>query len=181
MSAGIAFGLGAVPGMGLRRGRGQGRDEEVGLGCGIRIKPRRASAISSAPGLALASLVVGDIYNQVSQLGIQTNDNRVCVLGRGYQHRDIVASLEGLGVLPAVQDRNLLSPGCAFTVEGAVAESRGDRDTTLQLHNVEPEQAPDYHRLRWVHYSMLLRCLGWRERKRDDHTLSRLPRQLPRA
>ena len=31
---------------------------------------------------------------------------------------------------------------------------------------------PDYDRLRWVHHSMLLRCLGWRKRKRDDHTLS---------
>ena len=31
---------------------------------------------------------------------------------------------------------------------------------------------PDYDRLRRVQYSMLLRCLGWRKRKRDDHTLS---------
>ena len=31
---------------------------------------------------------------------------------------------------------------------------------------------PDYDRLRRVHHSMLLRCLGWRKRKRDDHTLS---------
>ena len=31
---------------------------------------------------------------------------------------------------------------------------------------------PDYDRLRRVHHSMLLRCLGWRERKRDDYTLS---------
>ena len=31
---------------------------------------------------------------------------------------------------------------------------------------------PDYGRLRRVHHSMLLRCLGWRKRKRDDHTLS---------
>ena len=31
---------------------------------------------------------------------------------------------------------------------------------------------PDYDRLRRVHRSMLLRCLRWRKRKRDDHTLS---------
>ena len=31
---------------------------------------------------------------------------------------------------------------------------------------------PDYDRLRRVQHSMLLRCLGWRKRKRDDHTLS---------
>ena len=31
---------------------------------------------------------------------------------------------------------------------------------------------PDYDRLRRVHHSMLLRCLGWWKRKRDDHTLS---------
>ena len=30
----------------------------------------------------------------------------------------------------------------------------------------------DYDRLRRVHHSMLLRCLGWWKRKRDDHTLS---------
>ena len=30
----------------------------------------------------------------------------------------------------------------------------------------------DYERARQVHPSMLLRCLGWRRRKRDDHTLS---------
>ena len=31
---------------------------------------------------------------------------------------------------------------------------------------------PEYDRLRRVHHSMLLRCLGWRKRKIDDHTLS---------
>ena len=31
---------------------------------------------------------------------------------------------------------------------------------------------PDYDRLRRVHHSMLLPCLGWRKRKRDDHTLT---------
>ena len=31
---------------------------------------------------------------------------------------------------------------------------------------------PDYDRLRRVHHSMLLRCLGWRKLKRDDRTLS---------
>ena len=31
---------------------------------------------------------------------------------------------------------------------------------------------PDYDRLRRVHRSMLLRCLEWRKRKRDDYTLS---------
>ena len=31
---------------------------------------------------------------------------------------------------------------------------------------------PDYDRLRRVHHSMLIRCLGWRKRKRDDHTPS---------
>ena len=29
-----------------------------------------------------------------------------------------------------------------------------------------------YDRLRRVHHTMLLRCLGWRKRKRDDHNLS---------
>ena len=30
----------------------------------------------------------------------------------------------------------------------------------------------DYDRLRRVHHSMPLRCLAWRKRKRDDHTVS---------
>ena len=30
---------------------------------------------------------------------------------------------------------------CALTVEGADAESRGDRDTTLWVRDEEPEQA----------------------------------------
>ena len=43
---------------------------------------------------------------------------------------------------------------------------------------------PDYDRLRRIHHFMLLRCLGWRKRKRDDHTLSyadALAKMLPRA
>ena len=43
-------------------------------------------------------------------------------------------------MLPEVQDGNLLSPGCALTVEGVHAEDRGDRDTTLRMRDVEPEQ-----------------------------------------
>ena len=31
---------------------------------------------------------------------------------------------------------------------------------------------PDYDRLRQVYNYMFLRCLGWRERKRDDRILS---------
>ena len=34
---------------------------------------------------------------------------------------------------------------------------------------------PDYDKLRWVHRSMLLRCLGWRKGNRDDHTLLYAP------
>ena len=30
----------------------------------------------------------------------------------------------------------------------------------------------DYDRLRKAHHQMLLRCLGWRKRKREDHMLS---------
>ena len=31
---------------------------------------------------------------------------------------------------------------------------------------------PDYDRLQLVSHSMLVRCVGWRKRKRDDHILS---------
>ena len=30
----------------------------------------------------------------------------------------------------------------------------------------------DYGRLREAHHQMILQCLGWRKRKREDHTLS---------
>ena len=42
----------------------------------------------------------------------------------------------------------------------------------------------DYGRLRKTHHQMLLRCLGWRKRKREDHVLSyatRFSGQIPRA
>ena len=43
---------------------------------------------------------------------------------------------------------------------------------TLRLHDVVPEQAPDYDEIGRVYHSMLLRCLEWRRRKGDDHTRS---------
>ena len=46
-------------------------------------------------------------------------------------------------------------------VYGCVSNSRGKNPEAIQ-----------YDRTRRVHHSMLLRCLGWRKRKRDDHTLS---------
>ena len=48
---------------------------------------------------------------------------------------------EGMGVLSTIQDGNLLMPRCELTVEGAVVESRGDRDTILRTHDVKPEYA----------------------------------------
>ena len=48
-------------------------------------------------------------------------------------------------------------------------------ETPLYCSTTWSPNKPDYDRLRRVHhyyYSMLLRCLGWRKRKRDDHTLS---------
>ena len=40
---------------------------------------------------------------------------------------------------------------------------------------------PDYDRLRRLHHSMLLRCLGGRKRKRDDHALSHADALAERA
>ena len=40
------------------------------------------------------------------------------------------------------------------------------------MRDVEPETPDYYDILRQVHHSMLFRCLGWRKRKHDDHTLS---------
>ena len=45
-------------------------------------------------------------------------------------------------------------------------------DTLLHGCMTWSPKKPDYHRLRRLHRSMLLRCLGWRKRERDDHTLS---------
>ena len=44
-------------------------------------------------------------------------------------------------MLSTIQDRNMLSPRCALTVEGAVVGDRGDRDTTVRMHDVEPKYA----------------------------------------
>ena len=59
-----------------------------------------------------------------------------------------------------------------LTVEGADAESRGDRDTPLRVRDMDSETPDYYDILRQVHHSMLLQCLGWRKRQRDDHILS---------
>ena len=45
-------------------------------------------------------------------------------------------------------------------------------ETLLYGCMTQSPNKPDYDRLRRVHHPMLLRCLGWRKRKRDDHTLS---------
>ena len=45
-------------------------------------------------------------------------------------------------------------------------------DTLLNGCMTWSPKKPDYVRLRRVHRCMLLRCLGWRKRVRDDHTLS---------
>ena len=45
-------------------------------------------------------------------------------------------------------------------------------ETLLYVCMTWSRNKPVYERLRRVHYSMILRCLGWRKRTRDDHTLS---------
>ena len=107
----------------------------------------------------------GVVCHQHGRPGIQTND-RVCELGRGYQrtqrtqYRDSAPFSEGLGVLPAVQDGNILSPGCALTVEGAVAEIAEVIETLLYGCMTWSPNKADNDRLRRVHHSMLLRCPG---------------------
>ena len=44
-------------------------------------------------------------------------------------------------MLSTVKYEYSLPPGCAFAVEGAVVGSRGDKDTTLRMNEVEPEYA----------------------------------------
>ena len=45
-------------------------------------------------------------------------------------------------------------------------------ETLLYGRTTWSPNKPDYDRLQQVHHSMLLLCLGWRKRKRDDHSLS---------
>ena len=47
----------------------------------------------------------------------------------------------------------------------------GERHKHIGCVTWSPSKA-DYDRLRKVHHQMLLRCLGWRKRKREDYILS---------
>ena len=75
-------------------------------------------------------------------------------------------------MLPAEQDGNLRSSGYmrlrleVWSLKAEVAEK------LLYGCMTWSPNKPDYHRQRRVHHSMLLRCLGRRKWRRDDHTLS---------
>ena len=59
-------------------------------------------------------------------------------------------------------------------LHGCVTWSPNKSDYNRLLHGCvtwSPNKS-DYNRLRPVHHSMLLRCLGWRKWKRNDHSLS---------
>ena len=47
-----------------------------------------------------------------------------------------------------------------------------EKETLLYGCVTRSPSKTDYDRLRKVHHQMLLRCLDWRERKREDHILS---------
>ena len=73
-------------------------------------------------------------------------------------------------MLPAVQDGNLWSPGCALRLKVRLLKAKVVETLLYGCMTSSPKK-PDYDRLRRIHHSMLLRCLGWRERKRGDRTL----------
>ena len=114
--------------------------------------------------------------NQCSRPGIQTN-NRVCVLGRAINaDRDL--SIEKMRCLQRAW-------ACFQRYKMEIYDRPGVR-LRLKVRLVKAEvveallygcmtwsrKKPKYDRLRRVHHSMLLRCLRWRKRNGDDHTLS---------
>ena len=75
-------------------------------------------------------------------------------------------------MLPAVQKMEIYDrPGVRLRLKVRSLKNEVVETLLYGCMTWSPKK-PDYDRLRRVHRSMLLRCLGWRRRKRDDHTLS---------
>ena len=80
-------------------------------------------------------------------------------------------SSEGLCVLPEVQDENIYDRrGARLRLKARLLKAKVI-DTLLYGCMTCSPNNQEYDRLRRVHHSMLLRCVEWRKRKRDDHTL----------
>lgn len=58
-----------------------------------------------------------------------------------------------------------------LTPDGTDAKNRRNPDGTLQVRHVEREQGRLRHAMEGPHYRILLRCLTWPRRKREDHII----------
>ena len=103
--------------------------------------------------------------------------HRVCVLGRGYHRRqrsciEIMRRLQRAWACfqqykMEIYDR----PGVRLRLKVWLLKAEVIETLLYGCMTWSPKK-PEYDRLRRVHHSTLLRCLGWRKRKRDDHPLS---------
>ena len=125
-------------------------------------------------GMSFTSNAAGQVYKQTIEFVYNCT-------WRGHQHRQITqhrdnaAFSEGLGVLPSSGTRwnSKDRPGVPLRLKVRLLKAEVI-EALLYGCMTWSANKTDYDRLRRVrvHHSMLLRCLGWRKRKRDDHTLS---------
>ena len=117
----------------------------------------------------------GVLHNQCRRPGIQSND-RVCKLGRGHKCEESPQHVtRRLQRAWACFQRNKMEiydrPGVRLRLKVRLLKAE-IIETPLYGRMTWSPNKPDYDRLPRVHHSMLLRCLGWRKRKQDDHPLS---------
>ena len=141
----------------------------VVLAYGIRGKSR-----DQGPGKTKAGASV--FHNQSNRLAIQTS-NRVCVLG-GDITADTDPSLEitrrlqrAWACFQRCKMEIYVRPGVRLRLKVRLLKPEVVETLLYGCITWSPDK-PDYDWLRRVHRSMILRCLGWRKRKRDDDTLS---------
>ena len=118
----------------------------------------------------------GVVHNQCSRPGIKQTIVFVCLGGAITADRDVTfqmtqrlqmawASFQWYKI--GTYDR----PGVRLQLKVRLLKAEVVETLRYGCTTWSPNK-PDNDRLRRVHYSMLLRCLGWSKRKRDDHTLS---------
>ena len=95
-------------------------------------------------------------------------------LARMFGSGFFVVCMRGITVDPWARDIGSMSPSpTASTLRLKVRLLKAEMVETLPYGCMTwSPKNPDYERLRRVHRSMLLRCLGRRKRKRDGHNLS---------
>ena len=75
------------------------------------------------------------------------------------------------GILQLVETDRSRQDSSARTVQHRLNQGH-TRDRVVHAQYNPVSTKADYDRLRKAHHQMLLRCLGWRKRKRENHILS---------